>query len=112
MAFVVNGSCAACANASAAACTEATCARGYHTYDGAGGCAKELALAAYVGGGSSRTVGRGANFTLAALTSLDGGAAHLQVRKTPSWPRSWVNFSLLAVFPPKCMGQLASFGPT
>ena len=35
-----------------------------------------------------------------------------KVRKPPSWPRSWANFSLLAVFPPECMGQLASFGPT
>jgi hypothetical protein len=36
-----------------------------------------------------------------------------QVRKTPSWPRSWANFSLfLAVLPQECMGQLASFGPT
>ena len=36
----------------------------------------------------------------------------IEVRKIPTWPRSWANFSLLAVFPPECMGQLASFGPT
>ena len=36
-----------------------------------------------------------------------------QVRTTPSWPRSWANFSpCTTVFPQKCMGQLASFGPT
>jgi hypothetical protein len=36
-----------------------------------------------------------------------------KVRKTPSWPRSWANFSLFrAVFPQECMGQPASFGPT
>jgi hypothetical protein len=38
-------------------------------------------------------------------------------RKTPSWPRSWANFSLfiqpfIAVSPQDCMGQLTSFGPT
>ena len=36
-----------------------------------------------------------------------------KVRKTPSWSRSWINFSLfLAVFAQECVGQLASFGPT
>jgi hypothetical protein len=36
-----------------------------------------------------------------------------EVRKPPSWPRSWANFSLFtAVFPQECMGQPASFGPT
>jgi hypothetical protein len=25
----------------------------------------------------------------------EGGAARAEVRKTPSWPRSWANFSLL-----------------
>jgi arylsulfatase A-like enzyme len=36
----------------------------------------------------------------------------LQVRKTPSWPRSRANFCLFtAVFPQECMGQLTSFGP-
>ena len=35
------------------------------------------------------------------------------VRKTPSWPRSWANFSLLiAVFPQECTGRLAYFGST
>jgi hypothetical protein len=30
-----------------------------------------------------------------------------QVRKTPSWPRSWANFSpFTAAFPQECMGQL------
>jgi hypothetical protein len=36
-----------------------------------------------------------------------------KVRKTPSWPRSWANFSpFIALFPPACMGQLTSSGPT
>ena len=36
----------------------------------------------------------------------------LQVRKTPSWPRSWASQPFIAVFPQEFMGQLASFGPT
>jgi hypothetical protein len=36
-----------------------------------------------------------------------------QVRKTLSRPRSRANFQpFTAAFPPECMGQLASFGPT
>jgi hypothetical protein len=40
--------------------------------------------------------------------------AALQVRKTPSWPRSWANSSLLSLYSHKnrSMGQLASFGAT
>jgi hypothetical protein len=41
------------------------------------------------------------------------------VRKSPSWPRGWANFSplgqlqpFIAVFPQECMGQLAYFGST
>ena len=37
----------------------------------------------------------------------------VKVRKTPSWPRSWANFSLfLAPFPQEFTGQLETFGPT
>jgi hypothetical protein len=36
-----------------------------------------------------------------------------EVRKTPSWPRSWANFKpFTAAFPQECVGQPASFGPT
>jgi hypothetical protein len=39
-----------------------------------------------------------------------------QVRKMPSWPRSWANFRckrpLTPVFSPECMGQLVCSGPT
>ena len=40
--------------------------------------------------------------------------ARAQVRKIPSWRRSWANFSLLKLYSHmhECMGQLASFGPT
>ena len=34
------------------------------------------------------------------------------VRKTPSWPRSWANFSLSSCVPTGMHGQLASFGPS
>ena len=37
---------------------------------------------------------------------------YAQVRKTPSWPRSWANFSLSSCIPTGMHGQLASFGPT
>ena len=47
-----------------------------------------------------------------AAANCHADAAYV-VRKTPSWPRSWANFSLfVAVFSQECMGQLASFGPT
>ena len=45
-----------------------------------------------------------------------GGARVTKVRKTPSWPRSWANFSLLSLYSHRNsgihMGQLAYFGPT
>ena len=35
------------------------------------------------------------NADFAAMDVLDADDTPLQVRKTPSWPRSWANFSLL-----------------
>jgi hypothetical protein len=36
-----------------------------------------------------------------------------KVRKMPSWPRSWANFSLLQLYSHRnAWGQLASSGPT
>jgi hypothetical protein len=47
------------------------------------------------------------------VSELAALALHDEVRKTPSWPRSWANFRpLIAVFPQECTGQLAPFGPT
>jgi hypothetical protein len=50
---------------------------------------------------------------VAAFDEQEAATEHItQVRRTPSWPRSWANFSLfIAVFPQEYMGQLASFGP-
>jgi hypothetical protein len=42
--------------------------------------------------------------------AMDDHTHSVQVRKTPSWPRSWANSSLsyvVAAFPQECMGQLA-----
>jgi hypothetical protein len=43
---------------------------------------------------------------------VSSAGALTQVRKTPSWPRSWANFSLHSCIIIGMRGQLASFGPT
>jgi hypothetical protein len=37
----------------------------------------------------------GVDITITGLTIENTGGDGIQVRKTPSWPRSWANFSLL-----------------
>jgi hypothetical protein len=68
----------------------------------AAGAAEEVAAAKALGDGAKAAGDKGdkdweryAKAAKAALTKAATALKEAQVRKTPSWPRSWANFSLL-----------------
>ena len=110
-ATVADGSCAACTDGTRAACARAACAPGHHSYRGASGLAQHAASTGCVPLGSDAGAAAcAASADFGAVASVVNGSC--VACANASVGECTVNFSLLAVFPPECTGQLASFGPT